>query len=129
MNMHTELVNCRRDLELLCKGVYDVIITEVPKWLYHTCSTSGCAQRFAVLDGNEKLTRTMCSAPQCKVKIPSTGISVMSVCPNTPELGGNHHQASKYSVHTVIWKRHLPNPRPWNRSRQCQALSLESSRS
>ena len=103
VNMHTELVDCRRDLELLCKGVYDVIITEVPKWLYHTCSTSGCTQRFAVLDGNEKLTRTMCSAPQCKVKIPLTGISVMSVCPNTPELGGNHRQASKYcSAHSNL---------------------------
>ena len=32
----------------------------------------------------------------CKVKIPKTGISVMSVCPNTPHLGGNKHKASKY---------------------------------
>ena len=103
VNIHTELINCRRDLEMLCKGVYDVIITEVPKWLYHTCSVSGCMQRFAVLDGNEKLTRTMCSAPWCKVKIPSTGISVMSVRPNIPELGGNHHQASKYcSAHSGL---------------------------
>ena len=83
--------------------MYDVIITEVPKWLYHTCHTSGCTQRFTVLDGNEKLTITMCSAPRCKVKIPSTGLSVMSVCPNTPELGGNHHQALKYcSVHSNL---------------------------
>ena len=53
-----------------------------------------------MLDGNEKVTRTMCSAPKCKVKLPSTGISVMSVCPNTPKLGGGGHQASKYcTVH------------------------------
>ena len=96
VNMSTELKNCRRDLEILCKGVYDIIITEVPRWIYHSCSVPGCTQRFAVLDGNEKITRTMCSAPQCKVKIPTTGISVMSVCPNTPKLGGNCHQASKY---------------------------------
>ena len=96
VNLHTEIRNCRKDIEKLCSNVYDVIVKEVPRWISHMCSVPGCAERFAMLDGNEKLTRSMCSAPKCKVKIPKTGISVMSVCPNTPDLGGNKHKASKY---------------------------------
>lgn len=103
VNMHTELHNCRRKVEKLCKEVYDIIVKESPKWIKHACFVPGCSERFAMLDGNEKLTRTMCSAPKCKVKIPKTGISVMSVCPNTPQLGGNRHKALKYcNVHQHI---------------------------
>ena len=90
--------------------VHDIIITEVPKWIHHICTVPGCVHRFAMLDNNEKLTRTMCSAPQCKVKIPSTGISVMSVCPNTSELGGNYHLASKYcGAHNTLHQSSTPS--------------------
>ena len=38
----------------------------------------------------------MCAAPKSKVKIPSCGISVMSICPNSPALGGYHVHGSKF---------------------------------
>lgn len=77
LNVHTELQNCRRDIEKLCRDVYDIIVMEVPRWIGHVCSVPGCAERFAMLDGNEKITRTMCPAPKCKVKIPKTGHECM----------------------------------------------------
>ena len=96
MNFHTELVNGRKDIEQLCKAAYEVFSTEVPQWIHHKCSVTGCTTGYATLDGNEKITRTMCSAPHSKVYIPSGGVSVMSCCPNTPALGGNKVKGSKY---------------------------------
>ena len=96
MNFHTELVNGRKDIEQLCKAACEVFSTEVPQWIHHKCSVTGCTTGYATLDGNEKITRTMCSAPHSKVYIPSGGVSVMSCCPNTPALGGNKVKGSKY---------------------------------
>ena len=69
VNLHTEIRNCRKDIEKLCSNVYDVIVKEVPRWISHMCSVPGCAERFAMLDGNEKLTRSMCSAKSRSLKL------------------------------------------------------------
>ena len=95
-NFHTELVNGRKDIEQLCKAAYEVFSTEVPQWIHHKCSVTGCSTGYETLDGNEKLTRTMCSAPHCKVYIRSGGVSVISCCRNTPALGGNNVKGYKY---------------------------------
>ena len=102
-NFHTTLVNGRKDLEELCKQAHQIFSTEPPTWIQHSCRVPGCSKGYATLDGNEKITRTMCSAPSSKVQIPTSGISVMSCCPNTPALGGNKKAGSKYcSDHSFL---------------------------
>ena len=95
-NLITEHINGRKNFEECCKEAYILISSETPVWIYHTCTVPGCTERYCTIDGNEKLTRTMCAAPKSKVKIPSCGISVMSICPNSPALGGYHVHGSKF---------------------------------
>ena len=49
-----------------------------------------------IVDGNEKVHRTMCAAPKQSVYIEGGKFSLMSCCLNTPALGGKHQTASKY---------------------------------
>ena len=45
----------------------------------------------------------MCAAPSSIVKIPSTGLTVMNVCPNTLSLGGRSVQGSTFcSAHLSV---------------------------
>ena len=95
-DMISNLVNGRKDIESVCQQAFLAHCSEVPKWINHVCETPGCKERYATLDGNEKVSRTMCAAPKSKVQLPSTGLSVMSVCPNTPALGGNYRSGSRF---------------------------------
>ena len=66
-NFHTTLVNGRKDLEELCNQAYKIFSMEPPTWIQHSCRVPGCSTGYATLDGNEKITRMMCSAPSSKV--------------------------------------------------------------
>ncbi len=96
VNLYTPMTNGRKNLEKLCEHAIDILCVEPPPWINHSCKIPGCAARYATLDGNAKITRTMCAAPRSQVQIPAGRISVMSCCPNTPSLGGFHCSGSKY---------------------------------
>ena len=72
-NFHTELVNGRKDIEQLCKAAYEVFSTEVPQWIQHKCSVTGCStgyatlvDRFHVSKHTEKCCIPVANNPLCK---------------------------------------------------------------
>ena len=60
-------VGNRRDIELLHQRAMLTISTLPPRWVQHSCKVAGCKEGMVTIDGNEKLTRTMCAAPKSKV--------------------------------------------------------------
>ena len=79
----------RRDLEDLCEHENLIRSSASPKWVHHQCSTKGCSEGFAVIDGNEKINRTICAAPKTRVSIPREYIYMTSMCTRSPTIGGN----------------------------------------
>ena len=51
---------------------------------------------MVTIDGNEKLTRTMCAAPKSKVTCPVNHINLVQCCTRSPITGGKHLQSSKF---------------------------------
>ena len=47
----------RRDVESLCKSLWEEICSLRNKWVMHKCKVKGCAEGYATVDGNEKLRR------------------------------------------------------------------------
>ena len=97
VNMFTEnSASNRRNIEELCRRIAVDLAQRPPKWVKHMCATKGCIEGYATIDGNEKISRTMCSAPTNKVFLPAGRVSVMQCCPQSPMTGGKHCTASKY---------------------------------
>ena len=76
-----------------------------------------------MVDGNEKVNRTMCAAPKSKVYIDEQKIYMTQCCPRSPASGGKSQQASKYShMHSflnddsttadIVHDTNLPVPHP-----------------
>ena len=70
LQFHTEVLWERKEeshkyhVEKLCQQLYPKVKEAVDStWLHHKCREPGCANRFIVLDGNEKLFRYACSEP------------------------------------------------------------------
>ena len=69
---------------------------ERPNWIDHVCNVKGCRERYATIDGNEKVHRIMCASDKSSVYIDAAKFSIMTCCPNTPVVGGKHQQPSKF---------------------------------
>ena len=89
----------RRDIEGLCEVANHMRSLDSPKWVQHRCSTIGCTEGFAVIDGNEKINRSICAAPKSKVSLPHQYIYMTSMCTRSPTTGGKHLKPSKYCEH------------------------------
>ena len=93
----------RRDVESLCKSLWEEICSLRNKWVMHKCKVKGCAEGYVTVDGNEKLRRPMCAAPRSKIRIRSDLPTIVQCCTNYPVMGGKHQAASRYcSVHTGL---------------------------
>ena len=85
------------DLEGICKITYPVIKSYFEaKWLDHTCDEKGCKSRFIVIDGNEKLYRSICAAEKNKVKGNKGEINYCDLCIRNPRRGNQHAYGLKY---------------------------------
>ena len=89
-------VGNRRDMELFCQKAMLVISTSPPRWVQHSCSVPGCKEGMITIDGNEKLTRSMCSAPKSKMLCPINHVNIVQCCSRSPVTGGKHQQSSKF---------------------------------
>ena len=58
----------RRDVESLCKPLWEKICSLRNKWVMHKCKVKGCAEGYVTVDGNEKLRRPMCAAPRSRIQ-------------------------------------------------------------
>ena len=61
------------------------------KWIDHQCTSKGCTEGYASIDGNEKLKRPMCATPKDNVKRGKGMPSTVHCCPMSP-LRGNQSQ-------------------------------------
>ena len=86
----------RRDIEGLCERAMLTISTSPPRWVKHSCKVPGCKEGMVTIDGNEKLTRTMCAAPKSKVKCPLNHVNFTQCCSHSPVTGGRHQSSSRY---------------------------------
>ena len=80
----------RRDIDNVCEVVNLHRSLTPPRWVSHKCTFKGCSEGFAVVDGNEKVNRTVCAAPRSKVHLPNQHICVASLCCRSPLTGGKH---------------------------------------
>ena len=71
-DLRTKSTSGCKDIELLCRQVYEVFITESPNWITHQCLAPGCQEGFVMLDGNEKLKRAMWATLHSKMKMPAS---------------------------------------------------------
>ena len=56
------------DLEEMCRRVYNGVKSAFEtRWLNHICEDKGCRGRYVVIDGNEKMFRSICSAPKIRI--------------------------------------------------------------
>lgn len=55
--------------EELCEMVWKDICSSPKKWVRHKCRTTGCAEGYVTVDGNEYLKRAKCSLPKEKMKL------------------------------------------------------------
>ena len=122
-NFHT-VRDCsnRRNIECLCEEATHILSTKSPKWVKHICDTKGCSEGFAVVDGNEKVNRSMCAAPKSKVYLDQQKINMMQCCPRSPASGGKSKKPSKFchlhsflddeSSSTATHDTNLPVPQP-----------------
>ena len=92
----------RRDIDDLCEQVNLHRSLSSPRWVSHQCTLKGCSEGFAVVDGNEKLNRTVCAAPRSKVCLPNQHICMTTLCCRSPVTGGKHVQASKFCALHVV---------------------------
>ena len=58
--------SCQVDIDEFCDRVWEVSLKGKAHWINHSCGIKGCAEAFSIVDGNEKLHRTICSAPREK---------------------------------------------------------------
>ena len=101
----------RRNLEQLCASANLLLSSKSPKWVAHTCKTKGCREGFAVVDGNEKINRPICSAPKSQVFLPQQHIYMTQCCIRSPASGGRFRKPSKYcEMHLFFWKIKLQLP-------------------
>ena len=78
-----------------------VISTKPNEWVKHVCNVPGCKEGYISVDGNEKLKRPMCAAPQSKQHLTGNSKSMpqMLTCyENTPLYGNSSLKPSKYWV-------------------------------
>ena len=110
----------RRNIEELCQLAVHHISTMSPRWVRHQCSVKGCKEGFAVIDGNEKKNRAMCTAPKSRVFVDDQKIYMTQCCSRSPVSGGKSLQGSKYCHHhsflessedsAVVATTNLPSP-------------------
>lgn len=86
----------RRDIESFCQKAMLIISTSPPKWVQHSCNVSGCKEGMVTIDGNEKLTRSMCAAPKSKVMCPVNHVNLVQCCSHSPISGGRHQLSSRF---------------------------------
>ena len=85
------------DVETLCDQVYEYIRSEIDKkWINHVCSEVGCKERYIVMDGNEKLYRSICGAEKSKIIGVSGDVNSYDLCIRNPIRGNQHTQSSKF---------------------------------
>jgi len=119
----------RHNLEQFCASA-NLLSSKSPKWVGHTCKTKGCREGFAVVDGNEKINRPICSAPKSKVFLPQQHIYMTQCCIRSPASGGRFRKPSKYcemhlfleeqaaaSLLTPTCQHHIPLILYWKRTR------------
>ena len=73
-----------------------MIISEKPPMLDHACDVPGCAEGYASVDGNEKVDRTICAAPKCKIQFSKNMAKVYNCCPNSPVFGNQYQPESRF---------------------------------
>ena len=89
--------NSELDVEKLCLQVYEFIRKRIDsKWMTHVCSEVGCKERLVVIDGNEKLYRTICAAEKSKIIGDQGNINTYDICIRNPTRGNQHSDASKF---------------------------------
>ena len=102
VNFHTAPdASNRRNIEKLCEAATGFLSTVPPKWVHHVCSVKGCRKGFAVVDGNEKVNRTMCAAPKSKVYIDEQKIYMTQCCPQSPASGGKSNLPVPHPSHPI----------------------------
>ena len=85
------------DLEKLCNDVYPYIKEIIEQqWVNHVCDEVGCAARFVVIDGNEKLFRSICAADKSKIITGPDDVNRYDICIRNPCRGNQHRKASKF---------------------------------
>ena len=86
----------RRNIEMLCKDLYNSLNSRPNKWALHRCTVKGCTEGCVTIDGNEKLRRPICAAPKSHVQLRPDLPTVVQCCTNYPVHGGKSQTASKY---------------------------------
>ena len=85
------------DLEKLCNHVYSDIKEIIERqWVDHVCDEVGCAARFVVVDGNEKLFRSICAADKSKIITGPDDVNKYDLCIRNPCRGNQHRKGSKF---------------------------------
>ena len=85
-------------MEKLCHDVCESIRRSIDeKWLHHICSKTGFLyERFIVIDGNEKMFRSLCAVEKSKVTATRGDIATYNICIRNPVRGNQHSNASKF---------------------------------
>ena len=87
------------DIESLCEQVYAYIRNVIDqKWISHVCSEVGCKERFIVIDGNEKLYRSICNAERSKIIGVQGNVNKYDLCIRNPIRGNQHISSSKFCI-------------------------------
>ncbi len=86
----------RRNIEMLCEELCNILNTMPNKWALHRCTVKGCAEGYVTIDGNEKLRRPICAAPKSRVQLRPDLPTVVQCCTNYPVHGSKSQTASRY---------------------------------
>ena len=88
------------DVEALCKHVYGTIKNEMRiSSLDHVCDDVGCAEKFVVINGNEKLFRSICAADKERLEKSPGDVNRIKVCIENPMRGNQYREVSNYCAH------------------------------
>lgn len=81
--------------EELCELVWKDICCSPKKWAKHECKTTGCAEGYDSVDGNEYLKRAKCALPKEKVRLRRYLPEVFRCCTKSPIRGSKDRSSFK----------------------------------
>ena len=85
------------DVEELCRHVFSSIKSILDtKWVNHVCNEKGCKERFIIIDGNEKLFRSICSAEKSRIIGNAGEVNSYELCIRNPVRGNQHGPSAKF---------------------------------
>ena len=89
------------DVEALCKDVFAPIKNELHNSaLNHVCDDDvGCREKFIVIDGNEKLFRSICAADKERLEKSPGDVNRIKVCIENPMRGNQHREVSNFCAY------------------------------